>query len=104
MAGQMSVTEQRKRLRTKRGPGKGLLDWIKLCRSFSAGQQTNPDQLITCEELRKHNTQDDCWTAFRGEVTRKHDIHDRIIMPYRRCQGDPSRKGRTIINALLATV
>lgn len=68
MAAQVSVAEQRQRARTKRGPGKGLLEWIKLCRSFRS-QQTNPNQLITYEELRKHNTEEDCWTAFRGKTT-----------------------------------
>ena len=66
MASQVSIAQQRQRVRGKRGPGKGLLDWIKLCRSFK--RQTDPNQVITFEELRKHNTEDDCWTAFRGEL------------------------------------
>lgn len=67
MASQVSVAQQRQRLRSKRGPGKGLLDWIKLCRNFKQ-QTANPKQIITFEELQKHNTEEDCWTAFRGEV------------------------------------
>ena len=68
MASQIPVAQQRQRVRSKRGPGKGLLDWIKLCRSFRTNQQADPDRVITFEELRKHNTEDDCWTAFRGNV------------------------------------
>ena len=66
MAGQISVIEQRQRVRTKLGPGKGLLDWIKLCRRFK--QQNGVDQQITVtfEEMQKHNTENDCWTAFQG--------------------------------------
>ena len=71
MADQVSVIQQRQRVRSKRGPGKGLLDWIKLCRSFN--RKTDPNQMITFEELRKHNTEDDCWTAFRGELANLHD-------------------------------
>ena len=66
MAAQVSVSQQRQRLRGKRAPGKGLLDWIKLCRSFKQ-QTVNQNQIISFEELQKHNTEDDCWTAFRGE-------------------------------------
>ena len=66
MAGQISVAQQRQRLRSKRAPGKGLLDWIKLCRSFKQ-QTANQTQIVSFEELRKHNTEEDCWTAFRGE-------------------------------------
>jgi len=72
MASQASVAEQRQRLRSKRGPGKGLLDWIKLCRRFSQ-QTANPDQIITFEELQKHNKEDDCWTAFRGKISKFSD-------------------------------
>ena len=66
MAAQVSISQKRQRLRGKRSPGKGLLDWIKLCRSFKQ-QTANQNQIISFEELQKHNTEDDCWTAFRGE-------------------------------------
>ena len=68
MAGEVTVTEQRQRMRSKLGRGKGLLDWIKLCRRFK--QQNGADQqiIVTFEELQRHNTEDDCWTAFRGVI------------------------------------
>ena len=64
---QGTIAEQRQRIRVKRGPGKGLLDWIKLCRSFK--QQNSAERVVvTFEELRKYNVEDDCWTAFRGNT------------------------------------
>ena len=66
MAGQISVIEQRQRVRTKLGPGKGLLDWIKLCRRFKQQNVVDQQTTVTFEELQKHNTENDCWTAFQG--------------------------------------
>ena len=66
MAGQISVIEQRQRVRTKLGPGKGLLDWIKLCRRFKQQNVVDQQISVTFEELQKHNTETDCWTAFQG--------------------------------------
>lgn len=49
------------------GPGCGLLDWIRLCRSGKDLTSTGGKTLrVTQEELEKHNTIDDAWTAIRG--------------------------------------
>lgn len=49
------------------GPGCGLLDWIRLCRSGKDLTSTGGKTLcVTQEELEKHNTVDDAWTAIRG--------------------------------------
>ena len=65
-----TVTEHRQHLRTKRGPGKGLLDWIKLCRRFKpqSEQKRAEHIVVTFEELQRHNKEDDCWIAFRGKT------------------------------------
>jgi len=67
---QVTITEQRRRVRAKLGPGKGLLDWIKLCRRFKQQNSVEHTVTVTLEELRKHNKEDDCWTAFRGDKAR----------------------------------
>ena len=66
----ITITEHRQRLRTKLGPGKGLLEWIKLCRRFKQQKCAASEHLIvvTLEELQRHNKEDDCWTAFRGNT------------------------------------
>jgi len=67
MAVRVTVTDQRQRRRSKLDPGKGLLDWIKLCRKYK--QQisiVNQFEVVTFEEMQKHNSEDDCWTVFRG--------------------------------------
>ena len=49
-------------------PGKGLIDWIRLCR----GKGTDLTGVggvritVTPEQLSVHNTEEDCWTAVRG--------------------------------------
>ena len=68
MDSQGTIAEHRQRIRVKRGPGKGLLDWIKLCRSFKQQNTAGRIGVVTFEELRKHNKEDDCWTAFRGDT------------------------------------
>lgn len=70
MDSQGTIAEHRQRIRVKRGPGKGLLDWIKLCRSFKQQNQGAGRSVVTFEELRKHNKEDDCWTAFRGDTAK----------------------------------
>ena len=83
MDGQITVAERRQRLRSKLGPGKGLLDWIKLCRRF---KQQNHDSavehtVVTFEELQKHNKEDDCWTAFRGDsVVANYVLHISFLL------------------------
>lgn len=67
MDGQVTIAERRQRLRTQLGPGKGLLDWIKLCRRFKQQNSESGHIVVTFEELQKHNKEDDCWTAFRGD-------------------------------------
>ena len=67
MAERVTVTDQRQRRRSKLDPGKGLLDWIKLCRKYK--QQisiVNQFEVVPFEEMQKHNSEDDCWTVFRG--------------------------------------
>lgn len=53
----------------KLGPGCGLLDWIRLCRSkkdlTGTGGVKRP---VTLEELAEHNTEADAWTAIRGSL------------------------------------
>lgn len=53
----------------KLGPGCGLLDWIRLCRSGKdlAGNGGKP-RPVTLAELAQHNTADDAWTAIRGKT------------------------------------
>lgn len=63
-----NATEKKSKApRRKLGPGCGLLDWIRLCRSKKdlAGNGGVP-RPVTEEELAKHNTPDDAWTAIRG--------------------------------------
>ncbi len=60
----------------KLGPGCGLLDWIRLCRSKTdlTGNGGSP-RPVTLEELAEHNKEDDAWTAIRGEFI----LHDTLL-------------------------
>ena len=57
-----------RRSKRKMPPGKGLIDWIRLCR----GKGTDLTGVggvritVTPEQLSVHNTEEDCWTAVRG--------------------------------------
>ena len=74
MDGHITLPEHSQRLRSKRGPGKGLLEWIKLCRRSKQHMNRAEQITVTFEELRRHNKEDDCWTAFRGD-TFSHTYH-----------------------------
>jgi cytochrome b involved in lipid metabolism len=45
-------------------PGFHLSDWIRLAQALSS----KPLRKITLEELATHNSQYDCWTAYKGKV------------------------------------
>ena len=70
MAGQLPVTQQKQSKRSVLGSGKGLLDWIKLCRRFKQQNSEGEQIIVTFEELQRHNTESDCWTGFRGCMLR----------------------------------
>lgn len=54
--------------KTKLGKGCSLLDWIRLCRSKKTEFCCNDGtpRGITEEELARHSTEEDAWTAIRG--------------------------------------
>lgn len=62
------ASPMKKSKKRKLGPGCGLLDWIRLCRKMKdlAGNG-GVVRSITVEELGKHNTEEDAWTAINGE-------------------------------------
>ncbi|KAA0702829.1 Cytochrome b5 reductase 4 [Triplophysa tibetana] len=50
-------------------PGHSLLDWIRLTKSGRDLTGLKGHLIdVTEEELKKHNTKDDCWTCIRGMV------------------------------------
>ena len=56
-----------KKGRKNLGPGCGLLDWVRLGKSGKDLTGVNGATLcVTEEELAKHCTMDDAWTAIRG--------------------------------------
>eukprot|EP00731_Ephydatia_muelleri_P032313 Em0023g820a len=58
-----------KKSRKNLGPGCGLLDWVRLGKSGKDLTGVNGASLcVTEEELAKHCTMDDAWTAIRGVV------------------------------------
>lgn len=73
----MATTSDQK-CRGKLEAGKGLLGWIKLCRKYKQENATNAQTVVSFEELRKHNTENDCWTAFRGSFIRTCTGHVRV--------------------------
>ena len=57
-----------KKSRKNLGPGCGLLDWVRLGKSGKDLTGVNGASLcVTEEELAKHCTMDDAWTAIRGK-------------------------------------
>ena len=52
----------------KLGKGCSLMDWIRLCRSKKSEFCCNDGtpRNVTEEELSRHNTKEDAWTAIRG--------------------------------------
>ncbi|CAM9877751.1 unnamed protein product, partial [Laminaria digitata] len=51
-------------------PGFSMLDWnlLKTRASNLAGRDEEGMRGITKAEVRKHNSQHDCWSIFRGKV------------------------------------
>ncbi|RYH28714.1 cytochrome b5 domain-containing protein [archaeon] len=51
-------------------PGFHLMDWMRLARSATdlAGLKGKPLKQVTLEELGRHNTKLDMWTAYKGKV------------------------------------
>uniref|UniRef100_A0A915B5M5 Cytochrome-b5 reductase n=1 Tax=Parascaris univalens TaxID=6257 RepID=A0A915B5M5_PARUN len=61
-----SIRSQGGRLKVALQPGRGIMDWVQL----TAGKQLASQQLpfVTDEELRKHNSADDCWILLDNKV------------------------------------
>jgi len=50
-------------------PGHSLMDWIKLGRSGKDLTGLGGRMMeVSSEELKKHNTEKDCWIALRGRL------------------------------------
>ena len=63
-----STISRRGASKRKQPPGKGLIDWIRLCRT-KGKDMTGVGGVrisVTPQMLSEHNTEDDCWTAIRG--------------------------------------
>lgn len=69
---QTSLTTSRRSVgKRKMPPGKGLIDWIRLCRT-KGKDMTGVGGVrisVTPQMLSEHNREDDCWTAIRGRET-----------------------------------
>ena len=63
-----SMLSRRSVSKRKLPAGKGLIDWIRLCRTKGkdmtgvGGIRIN----VTPQMLSEHNREEDCWTAIRG--------------------------------------
>ena len=54
--------------RVNLGPGCGMLDWIRLCKNTKDMSGTGGEVLtVTEDELARHCTSEDAWTAIRGK-------------------------------------
>lgn len=50
-----------------RHPGYSLFEWRKLCESNTdVPLSERPTLLVSLDDVSKHNTEEDCWTAIRG--------------------------------------
>eukprot|EP00190_Bangiopsis_sp_CCMP1999_P003821 CAMPEP_0198733234 /NCGR_PEP_ID=MMETSP1475-20131203/43862_1 /TAXON_ID= ORGANISM="Unidentified sp., Strain CCMP1999" /NCGR_SAMPLE_ID=MMETSP1475 /ASSEMBLY_ACC=CAM_ASM_001111 /LENGTH=119 /DNA_ID=CAMNT_0044496495 /DNA_START=137 /DNA_END=492 /DNA_ORIENTATION=+ len=63
-ADQMRVGSARKPGKVPLKPGRSQLDWLRTKKSIRLG----PQRGVSTEELSKHKTKDDAWTAIRGRV------------------------------------
>lgn len=65
-------TDSKGRVREKVSLKKGfhLMDWVKLSQAASdmSGRNGGPLLKITSSELKRHNSEFDCWTAYNGKV------------------------------------
>jgi cytochrome b involved in lipid metabolism len=49
-----------------RHPGYSLFEWRKLCESGALSERQTLH--VNLDDISKHNTEEDCWTAIRGKV------------------------------------
>ena len=71
-----SLSPARRAVSKRKMPvGKGLIDWIRLCRSKGTDLTGVGGVRITVtpEQLAQHNKEEDCWTAVRGR-----DLHSPV--------------------------
>jgi hypothetical protein len=47
-----------------RHPGYSLFEWRKLCESGALSERQTLH--VNLDDISKHNTEEDCWTAIRG--------------------------------------
>ncbi|KAI9468734.1 hypothetical protein LPJ78_005215 [Coemansia sp. RSA 989] len=73
-----ATNQQRPRRKVFIKPGFSQLDWMRLSTSGEDLRGVNELQMLTLDEVAKHNKRDDCWTVICGRVynvTRYLDFH-----------------------------